>query len=190
MPAYLRELPLRGPRLELREPHADDWDAYVDLVTASRDHLAPWSPGTEEMGPVDAQLDGLIVANRDGRGCKLLIWRTADNQLLGGIGINNIIRGAGQMATLGYWIGAGFTRHGYMREALSLAIEYAFTTLELHRVEANIRPNNEASLALVRGLGFRHEGTSKRFIKIAGEWADHERFALTVEEVASSAPVS
>ena len=51
-------------------------------------------------------------------------------------------------------------------------------------VEANIRPNNEASIALVRGLGFRHEGTSQRFIRIAGEWADHERFAMTVEEVA------
>ena len=71
----LRALPLRGPRVELREPRPDNRDAYGDLVRASQEHLSPWTPGTEEMGPVGAQLDGLIEANRDGRSCKLLIWR-------------------------------------------------------------------------------------------------------------------
>lgn len=49
-------------------------------------------------------------------------------------------------------------------------------------LEANIQPGNVASIALVKSLGFRLEGHSARYLKIAGEWRDHERYAITVEE--------
>jgi len=58
----------------------------------------------------------------------------------------------------------------------------AFGALKLHRVEANVQPHNAASIALVRKLGFRHEGRSPRYLKIGGRWRDHERFALLAEE--------
>ena len=54
--------------------------------------------------------------------------------------------------------------------------------MHLHRVEANIQPNNSSSLALVRGAGFRREGFSPRYLKIGGRWRDHERWAVLVEE--------
>ena len=59
---------------------------------------------------------------------------------------------------------------------------YAFGDLGLHRVEANIQPGNAASIALVKGAGFRLEGVSPRYLKIGGVWCDHERWAMTVEE--------
>jgi ribosomal-protein-alanine N-acetyltransferase len=52
----------------------------------------------------------------------------------------------------------------------------------LHRVEANIQPDNLRSIHLVRSLGFRLEGHSPRYLRINGEWKDHDRYALTVEE--------
>ena len=58
----------------------------------------------------------------------------------------------------------------------------AFRTLRLHRVEANIQPGNRASIALVERAGFRREGYSRRYLKIAGRWRDHERWALLAEE--------
>ncbi len=69
-----------------------------------------------------------------------------------------------------------------MSEGVSLAIDYAFKTLGLHRVEANIQPDNIASINLVKRLGFTKEGFSRRYLKINGEWRDHERWALTVED--------
>ena len=74
-----------------------------------------------------------------------------------------------------------------MGKAVRLVVDRAFADdeeggLGLHRVEANIQPGNEASKRLVRRLGFRLEGYSPRYLRIAGEWRDHERYAITAEE--------
>ena len=70
-----------------------------------------------------------------------------------------------------------------MREGLALLLKHAFGPLGLHRVEANIQPGNTASIALVKGAGFRLEGFSPRYLKVAGRWRDHERWAITVEDL-------
>jgi [ribosomal protein S5]-alanine N-acetyltransferase len=69
-----------------------------------------------------------------------------------------------------------------MSAGIRAAIAKAFGTLRLHRLEANIQPDNDASRRLVRRLGFRLEGYSPRYLKIGGKWRDHERWALTAEE--------
>ena len=74
---------------------------------------------------------------------------------------------------------------GYMSEALALVLHEAFVTLDLHRLEANIQPANAGSLALVRRAGFQLEGFSPGYLKIDGEWRDHERWALRKEAWAS-----
>jgi len=74
-----------------------------------------------------------------------------------------------------------------MSEAVRLALRHAFMKLKLHRVEANVVPRNRASKGLVKKLGFRYEGTAKRYLRIAGKWQDHEHWAMTVEEWRESA---
>ena len=71
---------------------------------------------------------------------------------------------------------------GLMSEAVSLAVSYAFRELGLHRLEANIQPGNTPSRALAGRLGFRQEGFSPRYLKIGGEWRDHERWAILSED--------
>jgi [ribosomal protein S5]-alanine N-acetyltransferase len=73
---------------------------------------------------------------------------------------------------------SSFSRKGLMTEALRAAVDYAFNDLGMHRLEANIQPENRASIALVRRLGFQKEGFSPRYLRINGEWRDHERWAL------------
>lgn len=68
-----------------------------------------------------------------------------------------------------------------MFHGVGLAISHAFYTLGLHRVEANIQPENTASIHLVKRLGFTKEGFSQRYLKVNGEWRDCERWALTRE---------
>ena len=69
-----------------------------------------------------------------------------------------------------------------MREGIELVLREAFLTLRLHRIEANIQPGNQASIALARGAGFRREGFSPRYLKIGGRWRDHERWAILADE--------
>jgi ribosomal-protein-alanine N-acetyltransferase len=107
---------------------------------------------------------------------------TKDGELAGVININEIIRGVAQFGYLGYYALAPHNTRGLMREGLQLLIEEAFTRYKLHRLEANIQPNNTRSIKLVHGLGFRLEGYSARYLKLAGKWRDHERWAMTVED--------
>ena len=110
------------------------------------------------------------------------ICRASDDAVVGSIEISRIARGNFQSAYLGYRVAAAERRQGYMTEALQLALRHAFRALKLHRVEANIEPGNEASIALVRRAGFTLEGFSRRYLKHGGRWRDHERWALLRED--------
>ena len=105
--------------------------------------------------------------------------------IAGVFNISQIVRGSFQSAFLGYYGSARHAGKGLMREGLQLVLDYAFGPLSLHRIEANIQPGNAASIALARGAGFRLEGYSPRYLLIGGQWRDHERYALTVDERAS-----
>jgi ribosomal-protein-alanine N-acetyltransferase len=103
-------------------------------------------------------------------------------ELVGVINLSEIVMGSFRGAYLGYYAFTPYSRRGYMKEGLALVLRQAFKKLRLHRLEANIQPSNKGSRALVRGFGFRLEGFSPRYLKIAGRWRDHERWAITVEE--------
>ncbi len=112
----------------------------------------------------------------------LLACRRGDGAAVGVFNFSDIVRGGFQSAYLGYYALAPHAGRGYMSEGLALALEFAFRTLKLHRVEVNVQPGNARSIALVRRAGLTREGFSRRYIKIAGRWRDHERWAMLVED--------
>jgi ribosomal-protein-alanine N-acetyltransferase len=101
---------------------------------------------------------------------------------VGALELSQIVMGVFRSAYLGYYLGAPYAGQGLMSEAIALVLTHAFTEMGLHRVEANIQPDNTASLALVAKLGFVREGYSRRYLKIRGRWRDHERWAILVED--------
>ncbi len=103
-------------------------------------------------------------------------------EIVGVVNLNEIVRHSFQSAYLGYYTFSPHARRGYMRAGLALMIRYAFNDLRLHRLEANIQPGNRASIELVKGLEFRLEGLSRRYLKVSGRWRDHERWALLAED--------
>ena len=100
-------------------------------------------------------------------------------KIVGSFHISGIIRGWFQSAYLSYNVFSPYQRRGYMREGLQLVLEEAFGPLNLHRLEANVQPDNSASLRLIEQAGFINEGYSKAYLNIGGlGWKDHERWAI------------
>jgi ribosomal-protein-alanine N-acetyltransferase len=108
------------------------------------------------------------------------IWN--GSSLVGVVNISEIVGGTFQSAYLGYYAFEPLAGRGLMRQGLSEVIAHAFDEMKLHRLEANIQPTNRRSVKLVRSLGFTREGFSRRYLKIAGRWRDHERWALLAED--------
>lgn len=179
-----------GSRVFIRNPTGADRDEWAALRSRSRSWLRPWDPlPPKGVDPyASGAFDPMLEASRDPRRETLLVCRLEDRALAGQINIGEIVQGAFQSAYLGYWIGRAFARKGYMGEGLALALDHAFGRLGLHRLEANIQPGNAPSTALVKRLGFRREGLSLRYLKIAGRWKDHERWAILSEEWAQRRP--
>ena len=123
-----------------------------------------------------------VASDRRKHARRFEVRRVDDGAVVGSIEISRIARGNFKSAYLGYSVLPADRGRGYMTEALHLALRYAFRTLRLHRVEANIEPGNEPSIALVRRAGFTREGFSRRYLKLGGRWRDHERWALLAED--------
>jgi ribosomal-protein-alanine N-acetyltransferase len=126
----------------------------------------------------DSYLRSLEHASRAG----FFVCLKEGGEIAGVINLAEIVRGGFQSAYLGYYAFVPHAGRGLMTEGLSLLLRHAFLRMRLHRLEANIQPENRASLALVEKLGFRREGFSPRYLKIGGRWRDHERWAILRED--------
>jgi len=170
----------RGPRVDLRRLTATDAQAFVTAVVASRALHGSWVSPPATTSAFVARMK--TAAAPDSRWVPLVAVRRDDGGLAGVFNLSEIVRGLLQQAYLGYYALAPNAGQGYMQEALPLVLRFAFRSLKLHRIEANIQPGNQASIALVQGAGFVREGFSERYLKIAGRWRDHERWAINAEQ--------
>jgi [ribosomal protein S5]-alanine N-acetyltransferase len=171
-------IPLKLNRVILRSPTRSDGTEFIALNRASRRfHRGLVSPPT-----TPEQFATFLQKSRREDSVCLLICLVADGAIIGAINLSQIFRGGFQNAYLGYYVGAAYAGQGYMTEALRLVLKYSFTGLKLHRLEANIQPENLASLALVKRAGFIREGYSRRYLKVCGRWRDHERWAIIAED--------
>jgi ribosomal-protein-alanine N-acetyltransferase len=163
-----------------------DYSAWAELRALSRAHLSPWEPQWTR--------DELTRSNfrrrlrqyhrelRDDHGYPYLIFSDADASLIGGLNLSNIRRGVAQAASLGYWMGAPHVDRGLMTDAVRAGVRFAFTALRLNRLEAACLPSNRASQRVLEKVGFAREGRARRYLKINGQWQDHDLFALLQDD--------
>tara|TARA_R110000868_G_scaffold76499_2_gene219901 strand:- start:46253 stop:46831 length:579 start_codon:yes stop_codon:yes gene_type:complete len=173
---------LTGQGVRLRAPMAEDYESWAKLRGASRGHTEPWEPSwtPDELtrSAFKRRLARYQADRQAGTGFPFFVFRSRDDVLLGACNLNNVRRGVKQSAEIGYWVGAPYTRQGHTRAAVRRVVAFAFDTLELHRVEAACRPENTASRKLLEGVGFQFEGRARAYLNIAGQWRDHDCFAL------------
>lgn len=165
-----------GP-VALRRPEPSDAAEFLDHVEASRDlHRGLVEPPASEVS-FYAYVNRIRHPAYDG-----FLVRTVDSdRLVGVVNVNSIVRGSIQSASIGYYRLSDGGGRDAMSRAVARVVRHAFDDLGLHRVEANIQPSNARSIALVSSIGFTKEGYSPAFLRIGGEWRDHERWAVVAE---------
>jgi [ribosomal protein S5]-alanine N-acetyltransferase len=167
-----------GTRIFLREPTTNDRDEIIARNRASRALHRGWvTPPTDAGG-----FARWMARSRRANVKTLLVRRFDDGTIVGVFVLSEIVRGLFRSAYLGYYVMQPFAGAGFMSEAMPLVLRHAFTSLKLHRVEANVQPENAASIALVKRSGFRLEGFSPRYLKVAGRWRDHQRWAILIDD--------
>jgi ribosomal-protein-alanine N-acetyltransferase len=172
-----------GERTFLRRARDRDGAEFIELMRASHELHRPWSFPPNEPDDFRALVDRARTDDFE----LLLLCRRGDDAILGFFNLSQIFRGPFMNAYLGYAVGQPYAGQGYMAEGIELVLRHAFESMGLHRLEANIQPANAASVALAKGAGFRLEGFSPRYLKIDGQWRDHERWAILAEDRERSA---
>ncbi|WP_186403987.1 GNAT family N-acetyltransferase [[Actinomadura] parvosata] len=165
-----------SPRVTLRRITGRDQDEWLERVRAGVDqHRARMTlPATPE------DFQAFVDRFDEGRTAEgLLVCLRDTGAIAGNININSIIPGRAQTGSLGYAAFAPYAGRGYMTEGLGMVLRHAFEELRLHRLEAQIRPDNHASIRLVQRYGFRYEGYSPDLLFIDGAWRGHGRWAIT-----------
>ena len=173
---------VRGEGLYLRPATPADYASWSRLRSASRAFLEPWEPTWPEDDLTQAAFRRRLRRqdedlSRDDAYAFLIFDQTSD-QLLGGITLGGVRRGVSQTGTLGYWMGAPHAGKGRMTRAVSAVVDFAFSKLRLHRVEAACIPDNAPSIAVLERNGFQREGYARGYLKIDGAWRDHVLFGL------------
>ncbi|MBA3948289.1 MAG: GNAT family N-acetyltransferase [Herpetosiphonaceae bacterium] len=168
----------RGEHIFLRRPEAQDAAELIQLNKASIELHTGWTtpPTTPE------QYAMYLERTQHDDFAGFFVCRSADGAIVGVVNLSQIFRSPFQNAMMGYYAGAPFAGQGYMTEAVGLVLKHTFETLLLHRIEANIQPDNLPSIALAKRLGFTLEGYSRRYLQIGGHWRDHERWAILAED--------
>jgi len=157
----------------IRHVRPQDRSEFLALMCASKQLHIPWITPPLNHAAFAQYIARTNRTDHEG----FVVARYSDDAIVGVVNLNNIVRGSFLGASLGYYVGAPYVGQGYMLEGLNLIKHHAFTALQLHRLEANIQPDNERSLKLVQRAGFVREGIAPAFLFLAGAWRDHERWS-------------
>ena len=182
----MRKVQLESPRLIIKTITPSQASKVLAFYMENKDFFEPFEPyrppyfytKQHQRQLLRWDLQGLVESSM------VRFWLYKKEDLahpIGSISLSNIFRGVFQSCNIGYKIDCQHTRQGYMEEAMIQVIEYAFLTLDLHRIEANVMPRNTPSLSLVKKLGFHEEGLAKQYLKINGQWEDHLHMTLLNE---------
>jgi [ribosomal protein S5]-alanine N-acetyltransferase len=169
----------------LRRGDADEWSR---LRRANEDWLSPWEPSSpvpwsDRHTPATYRAMRRAVARRARLGTSVPLAVRVEGRLAGQVTLDNIVRGAMRGGHLGYWIDRRVAGQGMASLAVALVCDHAFGAVGLHRVQADIRPENLPSQRLVERLGFRQEGLLRRYLDIDGDWRDHLAYALLADDL-------
>jgi ribosomal-protein-alanine N-acetyltransferase len=176
--SYKKELAIQGDRISIRVLNAEDAGILLDYYTRNKNFLSKFEPHRDEsFYTIEVQKQSLIENYKEfikGEGAHFGIYK--DEKMIGRIRIYNIVQGVFKSAFIGYSMDEQYQGNGYMKEAVSLVVGYAYEDLGLHRIEATTLVDNEKSQRVLKSCGFSELGVCKEYLHINGKWRDHVIF--------------
>ncbi len=175
---------LRDRELTLRPLRFRDRDIWMQVRRVNRDWLTPWEatrPDLDSDGPLPSYFGMVAFQNQEmkaGRSYSFGLWISdqGNERFIGQVTLGGIVMGAYRGGYIGYWIDQRFAGRGFTTRAVVAVTEFAFSQLQLHRIEINLRPENEASRKVAEKAGYIYEGLRPRYLHIDGDWRDHSTF--------------
>ena len=153
------------------------WEATTPKVPAKFPATFPGGAITRltDSSSLSLSFGRMVRSNRReakaGRSFAFGIFKGAN--LIGQINLSGLIYGALRGGHIGYWIDQNYANRGYMTSAVNMVTDFAFSELALHRIEINIRPENEPSIRVAQKCGYTFEGLRPNYLHIDGAWRDH-----------------
>ena len=175
-------------RLRLQSPHEVSASSVYDYYFTNQNFLKPFSPAREDsfytIEHHAKTLHGQIEDWDKGIGYRFYIsLKNEKHHIIGTIALSNIVRGTFLSCFLGYQLDEAHRNQGYMTEATTRIVDFAFRNLKLHRIEGNVIPRNDASRAVLEKCNFTMEGLSKKYLRINSVWEDHLHYVLLNEDL-------
>lgn len=173
--------PIELERVRLRAIGEADVDALFAINSDAQVARYLSHPPMSERAQAADLVARIRAGYADGASLQLAIERKEDGALLGTCILFHF-HAASRRAEIGYTLGREHWGRGYMHEALTGLIDYAFGALGLNRLEADIDPRNAASARSLERLGFTREGLLRERWIVNGETSDTAFFGLLRRE--------
>lgn len=174
-----------GNKIYIRFFQEQDAQSLLDLHLKNRDFFQKYSPiFQEESYTLEGTrnfISDTFTQIKEDKNYAFGIFSKESNALIGEISLSRVVRGPLQRCMIGYSLASQYNGRGYTTEAVSLAVEFAFNELKLHRVEAGVMPSNGGSMRVLEKAGFHKEGLEQKGVRINGTWEDHYIFAILSE---------
>ncbi|MCQ2536819.1 MAG: GNAT family N-acetyltransferase [Lachnospiraceae bacterium] len=160
-----------------------DAPILLDFCRRNADFFAPFEPKQPERFLTE-EYQRLMINGFSQQFLRLqaaryyLFEKNRDDRIVGCVGLSEIHTGNDRCAKILYKVDRLFCGRGYAVEASQKLISEAVSSLNLHRIEADILLSNEPSKRVAEKLGFEYEGIARSSHKINGKWEDHARYAL------------
>ena len=159
---------LRTPRLLLRRPRLDDLEAFYSVMSNPQ-AMRYWSTLPHASIDVTRPWLELMIARSASGGEDFVI--EFEGRVVGDVG-------AGRLPEFGFMVHPEYWGRGIATEAAGAFIAYAFETLSVDRLTADVDPRNAASLRVLGKLGFVETGRAERTFLLGDEWCDSVYLAL------------
>ena len=176
---------LTGNKIFIRFFENADAESLLDLHLRNAELFQKCSPTFEDdyytLDSKRKYINDSTKHKEDDKEYSFGIYLKDNGKLVGGISLFQISRGSLQKCLIGYSLDQQYNGRGYTTEAVSLAVEFAFNELKLHRVEAGVMLSNMGSMRVLEKAGFHKEGIEQKGVKINGQWEDHQIFAIISE---------
>ena len=170
--------------IRLRPLRVRDARAWREVRGRNAEWLAPWDATLPSEGAFEGEAPPTFSAmvrrmNREARAGRMLPWALdVDGVFRGQVTVGGIAMGSLRGGYIGYWIDQEVAGRGIMSTAVAMACDYLIGECGLHRIEINIRPENEPSRRVAEKLGLRNEGIRADYLHINGRWCDHVSYIL------------